>query len=74
MADTGLGYRGNPLWRDMSEFLVHFVTAAGDASAHDVLLQILQGGWIEARRNPFGRCRSLGALAQTQNCVCQEPP
>ncbi len=65
-----LGYRGNPAWRDMSEYLVHFTRADdGGASARDVLLQIAASQKIEARKR-FGAARGLGAPNAEQRCVC----
>lgn len=60
-----LGYRGNPHWRDMSEYVVHFTPGRRD------LVQILLNDRIEAR-TPFGWAREEdGAdMTPTQKSVC----
>lgn len=45
-----LGYRGNPTWRDMSEYVVHFCRTRA------ALIDILTSGAIEGR-TPFGWAR-----------------
>lgn len=45
-----LGYRGNPTWRDMSEYVVHFCRTRA------ALIDILTSGAIEGRA-PFGWAR-----------------
>lgn len=48
----GLGYRGKPAWRDMSEYVVHF------CRTREALTAILASGEIEGR-NPFGWARGF---------------
>ncbi len=45
-----LGFRGDPKWRDMSDFLVHF-------TSRDALYSIVRDGHLEARKE-FGWFRS----------------
>jgi len=47
-----LGYRGNPAWRDMSEYVVHF------CGTRQALVAILTSGAIEGR-TPFGWAREF---------------
>jgi hypothetical protein len=47
-----LGYRGNPTWRDMSEYVVHF------CRTREALTAILTSGAIEGR-TPFGWAREF---------------
>jgi hypothetical protein len=47
-----LGYRGNPTWRDMSEYVVHFCRTRG------ALIDILESEFIEGRK-PFGWSREF---------------
>lgn len=47
-----LGYRGNPGWRDMSEYVVHF------CRTRDALIQIMTSDSVEGR-NPFGWAREF---------------
>lgn len=47
-----LGYRGNPSWRDMSEYLVHF------CGSREALVAIMLDGEVEGR-NPFGWAREF---------------
>jgi hypothetical protein len=47
-----LGYRGNPAWRDMSEYVVHF------CGTRQALVAILTSGAIEGR-TPFGWARDV---------------
>lgn len=47
-----LGYRGNPTWRDMSEYVVHF------CRTRQALIDILTSGDIEGR-TPFGWAREF---------------
>jgi hypothetical protein len=42
-----LGCRGNPYWRDMSEYAVHFTAPSAESGAHDVLLSILVSRSLE---------------------------
>ena len=64
-----LGYRGNPDWRDMSEFVVHFTKASDDGSALDNLCSILADGKIRPS-GPFGWARRLMMLGDTQKAAC----
>src|SRR5690606_18978592 len=57
-----LGYRLDPKWRDMSNFVVHFTKTEQTLSA------ILQEGEIRAG-GPFGSARNL-PLQDSQKCVC----
>jgi len=47
-----LGYHGNPTWRDMSEYVVHF------CRTREALIAILASGIIEGR-TPFGWTREF---------------
>jgi hypothetical protein len=49
---VGLGYRGNPAWRDMSKYVVHF------CRTREALTAILTSGEIEGH-TPFGWAREL---------------
>lgn len=64
-----LGYRGNPTWRDMSEYAVHFTKDHEGISAYDAVLSILSSGVLKAS-GPFGAARGLNALGETQKAVC----
>jgi hypothetical protein len=64
-----IGYRGNPDWRDMSEYAVHFTKASGTTSAYDVMLKILWEGRIEPT-GPLGAARNLTELAESQRSAC----
>lgn len=57
-----LGYRGDPKWRDMSDFLVHFTAQAS-------LLSILHDGMIEAREQ-FGWFRTDAATTHLRMSAC----
>lgn len=63
-----LGYRGEPQWRDMSEYVVHFAKDTPDKSAYSIMLSILAAGRLEAR-NRFGAARSINAV-KGQHAVC----
>jgi Putative abortive phage resistance protein AbiGi, antitoxin len=65
-----LGYRGNPAWRDMSEYVVHFTRDTYDLSAPDTLYVILNSGRLEPGQRPFGAARKLDALVDSQRVVC----
>ncbi len=60
-----LGYRGNPAWRDMSEYVVHFTHGRQD------LVDMLLHDRIEARK-PFGWAREVDGeeAIPTQKSVC----
>jgi hypothetical protein len=64
-----LGYRGNPEWRDMSDFVVHFTKGAVNKSPIAVLSSILASRTLTAS-SPFGAARSLWMLGDTQRAVC----
>jgi len=64
-----LGYRGNPDWRDMSEYVVHFTKDSDDASALENLQQILEDQDIRAS-GPFGWAKGLNALGDSQKVAC----
>lgn len=57
-----LGYRGDPKWRDMSDYLVHF-------TSRDSILSILNDGRVEAR-NEFGWFRSDTATRPLRISAC----
>ena len=65
-----LGYRGNPAWRDMSEYVVHFTRDIDDRSASETLYVILDAGRLEPGKRPFGAARKLEALVDSQRVVC----
>ena len=65
-----LGYRGNPAWRDMSEYVVHFTRDVGDRSASETLYVILDADQLEPGPRPFGAARNLDALVDSQRVVC----
>jgi hypothetical protein len=65
-----LGYRGNPAWRDMSEYVVHFTRDVDDRSASETLHVILEAGRLEPGPRPFGAARNLDALVASQRVVC----
>jgi Putative abortive phage resistance protein AbiGi, antitoxin len=60
-----LGYRGNPQWRDMSEYVVHFT------DGRQALVDILLNDRIDAR-TPFGWAREVDGedATPTQRSVC----
>jgi hypothetical protein len=64
-----MGYRGNPEWRDMSDFVVHFTKDYDGRSAYQNSLSILYAGVIRAT-NEYGQGRHLSALGSSQQCVC----
>lgn len=57
-----LGYRGDPKWRDMSDYLVHFTN-------RDALLGILNDLKVEARKE-FGWFRSDTATSALRMSAC----
>lgn len=57
-----VGFRGDPKWRDMSDYLVHFTD-------RDALLSIMDSGHIEAR-NQFGWGRRDAATAPLRMSAC----
>lgn len=63
-----LGYRGNPNWRDMSEYVVHF-TKDSDQSAYNVMLSILSSAHLRPS-GPFGVARGLTSPEFPQDSVC----
>jgi hypothetical protein len=63
------GYRGNPQWRDMSEYAVHFTKPANSTSAYDVMLAILWEGRIRTG-GPFGAARRVAGLGESQCSAC----
>lgn len=69
MSSLSFGYRGNPDWRDMSEYAVHFTKEAGTVSAYDVMLKILGDGTI-VPSGPFGTARNLTELGDSQKSAC----
>jgi hypothetical protein len=69
MATLSTGYRGNPDWRDMSEYAVHFTKASATTSAYDVMLKILGEGQIEPT-GPLGAARNLTELGDSQKSAC----
>jgi hypothetical protein len=58
-----LGYRFDPKWRDMSNFVVHFTETEENLQA------ILQSGEIRAG-GPFGSARNLDLVRDSQKSVC----
>lgn len=64
-----LGYRGNPQWRDMSEYVVHFVSGDEKQDGYQAIMGILSSGEVQAR-NAFGAARNLEALAGSQRSAC----
>lgn len=64
-----LGYRGNPSWRDMSEYVVHFTKDSSARSAYDVMLTILHGRRLEPS-GPFGLAKGWNSPTATQESVC----
>lgn len=69
MAILATGYRGNPDWRDMSEYAVHFTKASPTLSAYDVMMKILWEGRIQAT-GPLGAARHLAELGDSQKSAC----
>ena len=65
-----LAYRGNPNWRDMSEYAVHFTKATDRASAYDVMLSILWDGMIRAGAKALGAARQVPGLGDSQRSAC----
>lgn len=67
-----LGYRGNPDWRDMSDFLVHFV-GGRDASMddrHTLLCTILESGRLVPGADGFGFTKGWKAPTHSSRAVC----
>jgi hypothetical protein len=69
MATLSTGYRGNPGWRDMSEYAVHFTKGIGAASEYDVMMKILWESRI-LPGGPFGAARNLAEIAESQKSAC----
>ena len=69
MSSLSTGYRGNPDWRDMSEYAVHFTKPAATTSAYDVMLKILWEGRI-LPGGPFGAAKNLTTLGDSQKSTC----
>lgn len=76
MVPAVLGYRGEPGWRDMSEYAVHFTkdvasVAPGQptVTAYDSMLSILASGELRPG-HPVGAARKVWALGDSQACVC----
>lgn len=64
-----LGYRGNPTWRDMSEYVVHFTRDTPEQSAYDTMMSILdQRRLVPGGR--FGAARRREGLTAPQEAVC----
>lgn len=63
-----LGYRGNAAWRDMSEYVVHFVKETPDQGPYDVMMSILHSGRLEGRSR-FGAARGFHTV-EGQHAVC----
>ena len=66
-----LGYRSNPDWRDMSDYLVHFTKdgpPSGDAYRNS--LGILSQGVLRPGSEPFGSARRDFYAQGTQLCTC----
>jgi hypothetical protein len=69
MASLSTGYRGNPVWSDMSEYAVHFTKPAGPLSPYDVMINILWEGRINAVM-PLGAAWKLTSLGDSQKSAC----
>jgi hypothetical protein len=64
-----MGYRGNPDWRDMSEYAVHFAKAFEARDAYDVMMSILWDRHIMPS-GPYGAARNLMELIDSQRSAC----
>lgn len=64
-----LGYRGNPQWRDMSDYAVHFTKDSEVADAIENLQAILDDAFIRPS-GPYGWAKGLGALGESQKSAC----
>lgn len=64
-----VGYRGNPDWRDMSEYAVHFTKTTDSATPQENLISILAERKIRAG-GAFGSARNLRRLGGTQHSAC----
>jgi len=64
-----LGYRGNPSWRDMSDYVVHFTKDTEQNTAYDNMMSILWGGQL-IPGGRFGAARKFDELGDSQSCVC----
>jgi hypothetical protein len=69
MSTLSTGYRGNPDWRDMSEYAVHFTRPAALTDAYWVMITILSEGRINAG-GPIGAAKNLTALGDSQKSSC----
>lgn len=58
-----LGYRRDPRWRDMSDYLVHFTRTSGELGA------ILSQGCIKAA-GPFGWGKNITQLREQHSSAC----
>ena len=63
-----LGYRGNDLWRDMSEYVVHFTKDDGKTDPYKTIMSILFGR-VLIPGDRFGIASKLSA-APAQEAVC----
>lgn len=57
-----------PSWKDMSDFVVHFVKQTETVNAYHSIMGILSQSRIQAR-NPFGIAKTLAGIPG-QNAVC----
>jgi hypothetical protein len=66
-----MGYRGHPEWRDMSEYVVHFVRGDGAGNTgYWPMMGILSSGEVWGT-GPFGAAKNLAdQLVQTQLSAC----
>jgi hypothetical protein len=69
MTAPSASYRGNPEWRDMSEYAVHFTKPSGATPAYNVIMSILSGGTIRAS-GPWGAARYARGLGDSQHSAC----
>jgi len=59
----------NPEWHDMSDYVVHFTSAANHRTAYENMLSILGDQALRAG-NPFGIARPHAPNIATQRAVC----
>lgn len=68
--NMALGYRGNPSWRDMSEYVVHFTKDRSEVNAYSAMMSILaQRQLVPGGRFGIAKGINLG-LAPGQESVC----
>lgn len=63
------GYRGRSDWRDMSDYVVHFVRGGQGDTGYGAVMSILWDGRIRAG-GPWGAARNLSEVRASQMSAC----